>query len=115
MVSGRFPESAMATNQISLAGIPIHRGRGRNVDQRSEERFDGIVDSAVLFFRGERHKVQVVNISSRGTMIETDLMPRLGEPVLVQFEACSRIQAFVRWAREGRIGLNFGHEIVLSS
>lgn len=105
----------MATSQLSLAGIPIRRGRNRNVEQRSEERFDDIVDNAVIYFRGEQHKVRVVNISSRGTMIETDLVPRLGEPVLVQFEACSRIQAFARWCRDGRIGLNFGHEIVLSS
>lgn len=105
----------MATSQISLAAIPIHRGRGRNVDQRSEERYTDLVDSAVIFFRGQGHKVRVINISSRGTMIECDFMPRLGEPVHIQFEACSRIQAFVRWYRDGHIGLNFGHEIVLSA
>ena len=102
-------------SQLSLVDIPIRRGRARNGDQRSEERFTDVVENAVLLFRGERHRVRVVNISSRGTMIETDIIPRLGEPVLVQFEACSRIQAFVRWCREGRIGLNFGHEIVLSA
>jgi hypothetical protein len=46
-------------------------------------------------------------------MIEADFAPRLGETVLVQFPECSRIHAFVRWNREGRIGLNFGHEILL--
>jgi hypothetical protein len=103
----------MATHPISLAGVSIHRDTGRDVEQRSEERFTDIVDKAVLFFRGQGHNVRVVNISSRGTMIETDLVPRLGENVLVQFEACSRIHAFVRWIRDGHIGLNFGHEIVL--
>jgi hypothetical protein len=47
-------------------------------------------------------------------MIESALAPRLGETILVEFPECSRIHAFVRWARDGRIGLNFGHEMVLS-
>ena len=55
----------------------------------------------------------VLNISTRGTMIESGLVPRLGETVLVEFPECSRIHAFVRWVRDGRIGLNFGHEMVL--
>jgi hypothetical protein len=82
-------------------------------DRRAEPRHEGLVDSAIIWFRGAPHEVPVLNISSRGTMIEADFAPRLGETVLVQFPECSRIHAFVRWAREGRIGLNFGHEILL--
>lgn len=82
-------------------------------DRRSEPRHEGLIDSATILFRGERHSVPVLNISTRGTMIESDLAPRLGETVLVEFPECSRIHAFVRWARDGRIGLNFGHEMVL--
>lgn len=87
----------------------------RGIEQRSEERHAGLVDNAKIFFRGAEYRVPVVNISSRGTMIETDLQPRLGETVLVEFEGCSRIHAFVRWSRDGRIGLNFGHELVLAT
>ena len=83
------------------------------VERRSEERYEGLVDSATIWFRGAGHKVPVLNISSRGTMVESDIVPRLGETVLVEFPECSRIHAFVRWAREGRLGLNFGHEIVI--
>jgi hypothetical protein len=82
-------------------------------DRRCEPRHEGLIDSAVILFRGERHSVPVLNISTRGTMIESGLTPRLGETVLVEFPECSRIHAFVRWARDGRIGLNFGHEMVL--
>jgi hypothetical protein len=82
-------------------------------ERRSEERYEGLVDSAVIWFRGAPHHVPVLNISSRGTMIESTLEARLGETVLVEFPECSRIHAFVRWAREGRIGLNFGHEILI--
>jgi hypothetical protein len=82
-------------------------------DRRCEPRHEDLIDSATIHFRGERHLVPVLNISTRGTMIESGIAPRLGETVLVEFPECSRIHAFVRWARDGRIGLNFGHEMVL--
>ena len=82
-------------------------------DRRCEPRHENLIDNAVIHFRGERHCVPVLNISTRGTMIESGIAPRLGETVLVEFPECSRIHAFVRWARDGRIGLNFGHEMVL--
>jgi hypothetical protein len=84
-------------------------------DRRGEERREGLVDTCLLHFRGRPHRVPVLNLSSRGAMVESLLEPRLGEPVLVEFNQCSRIHAFVRWNREGRIGLNFGHEIVLEA
>ncbi|HEX2764140.1 MAG TPA: PilZ domain-containing protein [Allosphingosinicella sp.] len=82
-------------------------------DRRSEPREEGLIERATLYFRGQPYPVPVVNISSRGTMVESDIVPRLGETVLVEFPECSRIHAFVRWARDGRLGLNFGHEIVI--
>jgi hypothetical protein len=87
--------------------------QARHVDPRSEPRYEGLVESAVLTFRGTEHVVPVVDISSRGARVESDIEPRLGESVLIRFEGCSPIYAFVRWAREGRLGLNFGCELVL--
>ncbi len=83
------------------------------VERRSELRHEGLIDCATLFFRGAVFVVRVANISSRGTMIESDLEPRLGESVRVQFAGCSPIYAFVRWIRDGRLGLNFGCEMIL--
>ncbi len=82
-------------------------------DRRCEPRHEDLIDQAVIHFRGQRHSVPVLNISTRGTMIESGLAPRLGETILVEFHECTRIHAFVRWVRDGRIGLNFGHEMVL--
>ena len=87
--------------------------QARHVDPRSEPRYQGLVESAVLTFRGAEYPVPVVNISSRGTMVESALEPRLGESVVIRFEGCSPIYAFVRWNREGRLGLNFGCELIL--
>ena len=98
---------------LKLAGDLIPRVQRRLLDQRSEERHSGLVDRAVIVFRGQEYIVPVINISSRGTMIECDILPRIGETIIVRFEHCSPIQAFVRWVRDGRLGLNFGHEIIL--
>jgi hypothetical protein len=87
--------------------------QARHVDPRSEPRYHGLVESAVLTFRGADYSVPVIDISTRGTQIESDILPRLGESVLIRFEGCSPIYAFVRWNREGRLGLNFGCELVL--
>jgi hypothetical protein len=98
---------------LKLAGDLIPRMQRRIFDQRTEERYTGIVDRAVIIFREQNYIVPVINISSRGTMIECDIMPRIGETIIIHFDHCTPIQAFVRWVRDGRIGLNFGHEIVL--
>lgn len=82
-------------------------------ERRSEDRHEGLVTRASLRFRGEDVAVRVVDISSRGTRIEGDIVARLGESVVIRFEACAPIHAFVRWQRGGQIGLNFGHELVL--
>ena len=89
------------------------RVEATGAERRSEERHEGLVDNATIWFRGAAHAVPVLNISSRGTMVESDIAPRLGETVLVEFPECSKIHAFVRGARDGRIGLNFGHEILI--
>jgi hypothetical protein len=82
-------------------------------ERRREPRREAPGESSTLLFRGAAYVVPVINISSRGTMIESDIAPRLGESVIIRFEGCSPIHAFVRWARDGRVGLNFGCELMI--
>ena len=84
-----------------------------DVERRAEPRFEGLVEAAILSFRGQEHRVPVVNISARGTQVESEIQPRLGESVKITFDGCTPIYAFVRWAREGRVGLKFGCEMIL--
>lgn len=104
---------AMEKRQYRLEADLIARTEQRTADQRSEQRHEDVVVRAVIYFRDQEYIVPVLNISSRGTMVECDIMPRIGETIVVQFEDCARIHAFVRWIRGGRLGLNFGHEIIL--
>jgi hypothetical protein len=85
------------------------------IEQRSEPRHEEVVERAVITFRGRDYPVSVLNISSRGTMIESDIVPRLGESLVIRFENCSRLHGFVRWTRSGQLGIRFGHEIILAS
>ena len=103
----------MYDRNLALGARMITRTQPRLVDQRCEERHEGAVEQASILFRGAEYAVQVINISSRGTMVECDIVPRIGETIIVRFEDCSPMHAFVRWIRDGRLGLNFGHEIVL--
>jgi hypothetical protein len=82
-------------------------------ERRSEPREDITGVQSVLIFRGESYPAPVLNISSRGTMIESDISPRLGESVMIHFDGCSPIYAFVRWSKDGRVGLNFGCELIV--
>ncbi len=82
-------------------------------DRRAEQRHHGLVERATLSFRGADYMVPVINISSRGTQVESDIEPRLGESIVICFEGCTAIHAFVRWARDGKVGINFGCEMVL--
>ena len=91
----------------------VARCEKRTVDQRSEPRHEHVVDCSTLFFRGGVFVVPVVNISTRGAMIECGLEPRIGESVIIRFEGCSPIYAVVRWVKAGRIGLGFGSTLTL--
>ena len=82
-------------------------------ERRSEPREAYAGPQSVLVFRGASYPAPVLNISSRGTMIESDISPRLGESVMIHFDGCSPIYAFVRWSKDGRVGLNFGCELIV--
>jgi hypothetical protein len=82
-------------------------------ERRTEPREDCDGVRSVLIFRGESYPAPVLNISSRGVQIESDISPRLGESVMIHFDGCSPIYAFVRWSKDGRVGLNFGCELIV--
>ena len=97
----------------SLGGALIARTEPRRVDDRCEPRMGGVVDRALVTFRDQDHLAHVINLSSRGAMLEVGLVPRIGERVLIQFPECSRMEGFVRWVRGGRLGVNFGYVMTL--
>ena len=112
-LSRRGAKGGSAAAERGLAGAMIPRAEPRRADNRCEPRLAGVANAALLHFRGEDHSVAVANLSSRGAMIETALQPRIGERVLIQFPECSRMEGYVRWVRDGRVGVNFGYVMTL--
>ena len=97
----------------SLAGIKIRRQEARRSDQRLEHRHVKLVDHAVLRQKQRILEVPVLNVSSRGAMVECDLRPRIGTRLMIRFADCNETACSVRWVRDGRIGLEFDRETLL--
>lgn len=96
-----------------LTAIAVKRQESRLTNQRREERHREIVEEATIYFRRRKHQVPVVNVSSSGLMIETDLEPWIGESLDIQFEECNRTKCVVRWIRGNRMGLEFNDETTI--
>ena len=96
----------------TLVDIEIAREERRKTNQRREDRFHGAVERATLTFRRKKSLVPVINISGGGVMIESGIMPRIGEKVGLQFEGFDQLEAIVRWVRQGRIGLDVGEDAI---
>ena len=96
-----------------LAAIAIRREEARVTDQRAEDRLRDRVEHSIIHFRRRKFAVRVVNVSSRGAMIESDIDPRIGETLDIQFSEDNRTRCVVRWIRENRIGLEFVDEVIV--
>lgn len=100
-------------NAGGLAAVKIKREETRKVDQRREDRHIGIIETALLRHQRRAHEVQVLNVSARGAMVRSELVPRIGARMDIQFSDCNRTECFVRWVRGGRIGLEFAKETLI--
>ena len=90
-----------------LDGSMIPRSDARSIDERGELRSSSASSTAVLEFRGRKHVVRLVNVSSSGAMVIFPHMPNIGERLPLQILDRSVVSAQVRWVRDGRIGLSF--------
>ena len=97
----------------SLSGIRIRREEARRCDQRREGRHLNLVEAATVTWQRRVHEVSVLNVSSKGAMIQCDLEPRIGARMDIRFAQCERTRCFVRWVRDGRIGLEFDKETLV--
>lgn len=90
-----------------LVGSMIPRSEKRTIDERTEVRHPSMSNTAVLEFRGRKHMVRLINVSSSGAMVAFVHTPNIGERLLIQVVDHGPVQAQVRWVKDGRIGLSF--------
>lgn len=94
----------------SLVSVAVTRKETRTVNQRDEDRHRLAQEEVAIRHRNKLCKAQLVNLSSGGAMIEAPIAPNLWDRVDLLFDKSTRIEAAVRWIRDGRIGLEFAHE-----
>jgi PilZ domain len=85
----------------------IPRTEKRSIDERVEPRHAAVSSTAVLDFRGRKHVVRLINISSSGAMVIFPHIPNIGERLTLQLLDRGLVSSQVRWVKEGRIGLSF--------
>lgn len=90
-----------------LDGGMIPRTAKRTIDERTETRHAALSSTAVLDFRGRKHVVRLVNISSSGAMVIFPHVPNIGERMVIQLLDRGVVSSQVRWVKDGRIGLSF--------
>lgn len=90
-----------------LDGSMIPRTEKRSIDERDEPRHAAVSSTAVLDFRGRKHVVRLINISSSGAMVIFPHIPNIGERLTVQLLDRGIVVSQVRWVKDGRIGLSF--------
>ena len=90
-----------------LDGSMIPRSEQRSIDERAEPRHPSVSSTAVLEFRGRKHVVRLVNVSSSGAMVIFPHSPNIGERLPLQLLDRGVVTSQVRWVRDGRIGLSF--------
>ena len=96
----------MAT-RLKLDGSMIPRTVKRLFDHRGEPRVEMYPASAILGFRDREHMVALINLSASGAMVEFARVPRIGETVTFRAGERGAVEARVRWACDGRIGIHF--------
>ena len=96
----------------SLVKLAIKRQETRVTDQRCEDRLRDVVEESVIYFRRRKLSARVVNVSSRGAMLASDIDARIGERIDIQFADKARTRSVVRWVRGGRIGVEFTEETI---
>lgn len=100
-------ESIEVASSFFLDGGMIPRTEQRRIDEREESRHAAVSSTAVLEFRGRKHVVRLVNISSSGAMVIFPHLPNIGERLPLQLLDRGVVTAQVRWVKDGRIGLSF--------
>jgi hypothetical protein len=107
------PKKAKSSGGLGgLTAIAVKRQETRITNQRCEDRLRDIVEETVMVFRRKKMPVRVVNVSSRGAMVQSDAEARIGEKIDLLFTQKNKTNCVVRWMREGRIGVEFLNETI---
>ena len=104
------PKTPGGPSSDSLTGITVAREATRTADHRDDDRHRLAAEEADVLFRGEQHRVELINLSGGGAMVRAGFSPLIWERVELTLGEHGAIECAVRWIRDDRIGLEFAHE-----
>jgi hypothetical protein len=88
----------------------VARSRDASTNQRRAPRV--LVDLVShISVRGRTHGARVINISPLGLMCRTDAQVAIGERIALWLPLAKEVVAEVRWAEDGRVGVEFRQPI----
>lgn len=108
VVQGKAPKLGQETDSLEPSLVP--RSEARSCDHRDSDRHRLTGETAIVHLGDRQHPVEVINLSGGGAMIRGDLGLRLWDIVELELGEGERLEAAVRWLRDGAIGLEFAHE-----
>ena len=87
--------------------LAFHPDRHPSRPDRRDARRVAVAMSGLLSGGGCNEEVVVANLSGGGAMIETPLPLQVGERFDLSIDGWGSVAVVVRWARDGRAGLEF--------
>ena len=93
--------------KFSLDGAMIPRSVRRDVRRARRAARAGRFADRRSAHRGRNHVVKVLNLSNSGAMVIFPHLPHIGEAVSLQLLDWGQVHGHIRWARDGKIGINF--------
>jgi hypothetical protein len=103
-------QNGSASHGASLSAADIRRRERRRSHQRTQDRHRLSEEEATMLYNDEELGVGLINVSSGGVMIETEIVPNINDIVGLRFGDCIPIETTVRWVAKGRVGLEFSDE-----
>lgn len=94
----------------SLHGVHVKREERRRKNQRGGDRHRLTDEQATIVVGRRKHKVELINVSGGGAMIEGKLDLKLWDRVELRLGEDGLVECVVRWIADPRVGLEFAHE-----
>ena len=99
-----------ADAEAGLTSVAIPREEHRTTNNRDGDRHRLPDHEVRIVHKRKSHKVQLINLSGGGAMIEGAVKAKLWDRMELHLATDGVIECAVRWVKGNRVGLEFAHE-----
>ena len=105
LATKRGPKRNLQTDGLDGVAVPRAETRRANHRDRDRHRLNG--EQATVRFKRKLHKVELVNVSQGGAMVQGDFTAKLWDRMELRLGGTSKIDCRVCWVSGHRVGLEF--------